>query len=307
MRVYPDYYPDFACIASRCRHSCCIGWEIDIDGETYASYQRTEGEIGARLAASVATEGTPHFILGAGERCPFLNREGLCELILALGEDSLCEICREHPRFYNCLTDRVEVGLGLCCEEAARLILTRVEPTVLVVEGESGEGDPWENELLLYRNTVLALLQDRARSFDARIESLLALSPSTLPPPEEMIRLCLSLEILTDEWRALLSRYQSVDSAAFSAHMSSRQYEYEQFAVYLAYRYLVTAFDEEDLLKKSAFIAWAYRFVFSLGAFLYGETGVFTPDDQIGLCRLFSSEIEYDEDNLDQILDFLAK
>ena len=27
--VYPDYYPKFHCLAQRCRHSCCIGWEIE--------------------------------------------------------------------------------------------------------------------------------------------------------------------------------------------------------------------------------------------------------------------------------------
>ena len=25
----PSYYKDFKCIADKCRHSCCIGWEID--------------------------------------------------------------------------------------------------------------------------------------------------------------------------------------------------------------------------------------------------------------------------------------
>ena len=31
MLVYPDYYPEFRCSASACKHNCCIGWEIDID------------------------------------------------------------------------------------------------------------------------------------------------------------------------------------------------------------------------------------------------------------------------------------
>ena len=30
----PKYYTEFSCIADRCRHSCCIGWEIDIDADT---------------------------------------------------------------------------------------------------------------------------------------------------------------------------------------------------------------------------------------------------------------------------------
>ncbi|MGM9573705.1 MAG: hypothetical protein ACI3VJ_04690 [Hominicoprocola sp.] len=31
--VYPDYYPKFHCLAQRCRHSCCIGWEIEYSQE----------------------------------------------------------------------------------------------------------------------------------------------------------------------------------------------------------------------------------------------------------------------------------
>ena len=28
---FPDYYKNFKCIASLCRHTCCAGWEIDVD------------------------------------------------------------------------------------------------------------------------------------------------------------------------------------------------------------------------------------------------------------------------------------
>ena len=29
--VVPNYYNQFKCIAEKCHHNCCIGWEIDID------------------------------------------------------------------------------------------------------------------------------------------------------------------------------------------------------------------------------------------------------------------------------------
>ena len=32
----PEYYEKFSCIASRCKDSCCAGWEIDIDEDSYA-------------------------------------------------------------------------------------------------------------------------------------------------------------------------------------------------------------------------------------------------------------------------------
>lgn len=39
-QLIPHFYPNFACIASRCSDSCCIGWEIDIDPDT-ADYYRS--------------------------------------------------------------------------------------------------------------------------------------------------------------------------------------------------------------------------------------------------------------------------
>ena len=47
--AYPDYYPLFHCIADRCRHNCCIGWEIDVDGDSLAAYDQIGGEMGERL------------------------------------------------------------------------------------------------------------------------------------------------------------------------------------------------------------------------------------------------------------------
>ena len=41
--AYPDYYPLFHCIADRCRHNCCIGWEIDVDGDSLAAYDQIGG------------------------------------------------------------------------------------------------------------------------------------------------------------------------------------------------------------------------------------------------------------------------
>ena len=40
MKLYaPTYYKNFKCIADACEHSCCIGWEIDIDPEALEKYE----------------------------------------------------------------------------------------------------------------------------------------------------------------------------------------------------------------------------------------------------------------------------
>ena len=159
--AYPDYYPLFHCIADRCRHNCCIGWEIDVDGDSLAAYDQIGGEMGERLHKCIDRSGEmPHFLLGEQERCPFLNGKNLCDLILYGGEGMLCQICTDHPRYRSFLSERTEIGVGLCCEEAARLILTRPEKTTLVVTGE-GELDEKETALLTLRDHLFAIAQNK--------------------------------------------------------------------------------------------------------------------------------------------------
>lgn len=175
MNIYvPEYYPEFRCVASECRHTCCAGWEIDIDEESLARYDRLPGPFGDVVRRSIDRGGTPHFALTAGERCPLLNGDNLCELILHAGEGALCQICRDHPRFRNYYSCRVEMGLGLVCEAAARLILSWPRSLRLVrLEGDGREA-PTEDEryLLDLRDRWLGAMEEqgpRARLLETLI------------------------------------------------------------------------------------------------------------------------------------------
>lgn len=126
--IVPDYYKEFRCIAGHCRHTCCKGWEVDIDAESLARYEQIP-----EIREQIEHGESPHFCLLEGEVCPFLRDDGLCEMIRKYGEGMLCQICTDHPRFRNYWTDRIEAGLGLVCEEAARIILTRDTPMKLEV------------------------------------------------------------------------------------------------------------------------------------------------------------------------------
>ena len=33
----------------KCKHNCCIGWEIDVDEEKLAYYKHVQGALGDRL------------------------------------------------------------------------------------------------------------------------------------------------------------------------------------------------------------------------------------------------------------------
>ena len=135
MTVYPDFYDAFRCTAERCRHTCCRGWEIDIDADTAARYRAMEGPLGERLRAAIDWSDGASFRLTEDERCPFLRADNLCDLIRETGgEDILCDVCALHPRFFTGAGETTFAGLGLCCEEACRLLLQSREPLRFLAE-----------------------------------------------------------------------------------------------------------------------------------------------------------------------------
>lgn len=300
--VYPDYYKDFKCIGAKCKHNCCIGWEIDIDSDTAAFYKTVGGDMGRRLRENIDCSGTPHFILAENERCPFLNANNLCDIITELGEERLCTICDKHPRFENELPCRVEIGVGLACEEAARLILSKKTPTVLV-----GCGDT-EDEIIILRDKVISALQNREKNIDERVFDMLSLCGAKMPEKSmaEWSEILLSLERLDGAWTDMLKMLESDgDTAAFDIHMQERQSEYEQLLVYFIYRHFANAPDLEDAAARAAFAALAYRVIYSIGAAMLEKNGDFTFADHVELCRMFSSEIEYSDENVYLLLDEL--
>ncbi len=303
--IYPDYYKDFKCIADKCRHNCCIGWEIDIDEKSLEFYQNVQGDFGKRLLKNISIEGTPHFVLAENERCPFLNCKNLCDIYTELGENKLCQICSDHPRFYNELEDRTEAGLGLCCEEAARLIITKKEPVKLLGEEENPEG------LILLRKKVFEAIQNRCLSLPERIQTLSALLETPVPSFDilKWAEVFESLERLDESWtdllRKLKSDYEKADEKAFADFIKPRETEYEQFIVYLIYRHASKAEFFEDFVLYTIFSILSYELIYAMGAVIFAEKGDFTVDDQLEVMRLFSSEIEYSDENLDIILEKL--
>jgi lysine-N-methylase len=162
-----------------------------------------DGEIGEKMKTHISLEGSPHFVLDDEERCPFLNRNGLCDLILSCGKDVLCDICREHPRYYNEFEDHTEAGLGLCCEAAARL----------VIGWDDKEGFPYptpdfsEDNCLKKRNELLLAVKNAtcARTLQKRL--LKTIAQEKLPFESlDFAKFLLTLERLDDHWTKLLER-----------------------------------------------------------------------------------------------------
>ncbi len=143
----PAFFDQFKCIGSACTDTCCAGWEIEVDETTAEGYLTEKGAFGDRLRSEIGSEPGEYFFKLKNNRCPFLNRDNLCDIFINLGEDRLCDICREHPRFYNWFGDYTEVGLGLCCEEAERLLFSDSKPLTFIEEDTRDEDDELSEEM----------------------------------------------------------------------------------------------------------------------------------------------------------------
>lgn len=317
----PGYCEKFRCIADKCRDSCCIGWEIDIDRGTAAYYESVGGEFGEILRENIA-DGC--FVLDKDERCPFLNERGLCDIIIRLGEDKLCQICSDHPRYFEWFGSVKEGGIGLCCEEAARLILSE-EHTLSEREVPDEECDEYDVQLfeLLFkaRELIVSHIQhdrlpeavsamlDFAEQLQFNIDNgeyeLPVWEQSTRPQQPDIAAVfgCFSeLEPISPDWLLYLS--ERLGTAKNTTPLSADNELYlRRIAVYFIYRYFLKGtFDGEIVsrVKLAAVSVWLIGCLWEHERLSIGSCGF---EQRCLIAKNYSKEVEYSEENLEVLAD----
>ena len=306
----PDFYDQFKCIASRCTDTCCVGWEIDIDEATQEVYRKVAGAFGERLRANIEDG---HFKLLPHDRCPFLDKENLCEVYQNLGEDALCDICTEHPRFVEVFGDILERGLGLCCEEAARLLLEGEGPLAFTCEECDEPEDELDDDDLDIRDQVLGerewmfeTLADQGSPFAERLYKVFGYTGENPFAPFEsanaMFELLAKLESYGPDWDAALSRIKTriessepiVDQGFFSEIESVR------LLAYLIYRHYAKCLFEGREQGKRQFAIFFWNLARFFTKELAGDNPVFSPsprtNTKINAVKILSKQLEYAEE-----------
>ena len=297
--LVPNYYKDFCCIAKKCQHNCCIGWEIDIDEDTYEYYQTIEGKFSKRLKNDiVSSDECAYFRLDGKGRCAFLNKNNLCDIILNLGEDALCQICSDHPRFRNFYSDATEIGLGLCCEEAGRIILGQKEKFELIVTDDSFDD---EDEFLKRKQTILIELQDDKYPLKEKIDKLLNHYNIEINQKDfnEWIDFYITLERLDNSWTNLL---EDMKSTSFD-HITLRDdlsIIFEKLLLYFIYRHL-----DEINECKIKFAVFSTFFISQICRYHVAKYDDINLEDIVEYSRLYSSEIEYSDENIEKVMEQL--
>ncbi len=302
MKLYaPAYYPSFSCIADRCRHTCCVGWEIDVDADALKKYESLTDGYGASILQTIDREESPHFRLLPGDRCPHLDERGLCRIITEMGESYLCHICREHPRFYNDTVRGREVGIGMACEEACRLILSSDDYCSFVEIGElDGEiAEPGDFDAVSHRTVIYEILADRSVPYEKRLEAISALYGVSLTalPDCEWTEELFSLEYLDASHRALFSVYTS------DLHTPPwAEKPLERALAHMIFRHCSDSEDRESFRASLGFCLLMERLLASL----IRRRGAESTEEIGELARIVSEEVEYSEDNTEMLKSVFA-
>lgn len=285
MKVYfPSYYKEFKCIAERCRHSCCVGWEISVDSVTAEKYSSVGVPLGDELRSRV-DEGVIRMCDDG--RCPFLDSDGLCRIISSLGEGYISDICREHPRFYHKLSGRVEGGIGAVCEEACRIILSSDSYADFIsVNRECDEPDASDFDASSDREWIFALLKRTDLGYRAKLDEL----SSRYSLPDFLSE--------KDRWNGALSELELLDESragllAIGTSCSNEDMHpiLTRFLSYLVFRHVSLAESRENLSARVGFCL-LLTLIFENGV---SDTKSFY--ERTELARIISEEIEYSEDN----------
>lgn len=339
----PIYYKSFHCIADKCKDNCCsAGWEIDIDSETEEFYMNVKGDFGKKLRENISIcnncnnncstqNTTAYFKLNKNNNCPFLNNNNLCNIYINLGEEHLCQICKDHPRFYEWFDYGKEAGIGLCCEEAARIILSQTEDFSYYEEKISDDTNECDyntdlyNYLFTARNTIITYLNKSDISFDNKLRNILwyghtlqqNIDNDLLDDEEifdvkcekntdikEIIKYFSSLDFIDNKWPDYLKK-----CANLSKTFNDKMHDFENanpdvenylnnISLYFIWRYFLKSVFDGDVLSKIKFMYVNCHLLKFLFFCKWLEYKKITLENCIDIVKKFSEEIEYCEENV---------
>lgn len=310
-KYYFNYLKNFKCIAQNCKHSCCKGWQISIDKKSLSKYRRLN-ELEGFFEGKI-DQPNSRFIQDTQGRCAFLDQDGLCLLIKKYGDGALCSTCKTHPRFKSYFKGFCEIGAGLSCEEVARLIITSKRKMKINGVKNLIKENPFltdfEKKVIRFRNKVIKLTQNRALKISERINELLTIcavdiNAKTLSSWFEFFNSLEKLDLTTTEVFNKIA-CQNVTCEKLNLDNLDKQIEYEQILSYFVFRHIPRAIDIVDLKLQLAFSILSFLSCVALYESYFKN--VLNPDTYalIEACRLYSSEIEYSQNNLDAILEEL--
>lgn len=310
----PDFYDEFKCKADKCIDTCCAGWEVDIDADTLEKYKSIDCSFGERLKENINIQNeTASFALTEKARCVFLAESGLCDIYSKLGEGYLCEICREHPRFYDFFDGIIEIGLGLCCEKVCEMLFSTDAPVEFVSFSDGDEHILNEEDLLYFklRQECFNILKNREMSLNERIKALLNYIVTAQNEHfsdsfelkdininqlfSDVVSIFEKTEPINADWTDFVLSLKR--NASHLRKTDINESEYEQILTYILYRHFMQSRFTGNVIAPVTFAVTSIVFIYLCDCMTFSKNNLFSANDRIDNVKLWSKQIEYSEEN----------
>ena len=288
--LYPTFYHTFQCKANQCHHTCCQKWTIDVDEETAKLYQTLPTPLGEDLRKFMTVDDEGYYFMFSDKQptCPLLREDGLCRVVLELGEDSLCDTCHMHPRFYKYIEDLELCGVGLSCEESVeKLLATEGDQLLFTIEDDDDEFTAEDRPVLENIFDLLALgINPAICQFTLN---------HSIHYCQELVTIYKKTEPIDEEWTKQLAHLEAMlSSTTASTTMDLLKADtIDVSALNKVYQYIL--YRQIDMLAEYS-LESLVRYAFDATVFIVLLTHQFgNLPEQI---RRWSEQIEYDEDNV---------
>lgn len=187
----PSVYGDFQCKGAACRYNCCQGWRISMTKNEYHEWKKCgilpkgnhENDKVCFCSDEIKTNRQyAEIVLDETQNCPYLTKEGLCQIQKEYGVKRMTLTCRIFPRQVHRYFGQAECSLSLGCERVLELLLEKKEG-ILLNEEKSREFELYGSDYNIHsrrkhpklksyydiQTLILALLQTEEMTIENRL------------------------------------------------------------------------------------------------------------------------------------------
>lgn len=186
--IIPEYMSEFQCIGSSCEDTCCAGWGVMVDKDTFRKYRSTKHPMMKKQLKENVTRNRSggsdaayaKIKMDSEGNCTLLDENRLCTIQKELGADFLSHTCAVYPRTFHRVDGIVEKSATLSCPEVARLVLLNEKGIEFIQDVEPSDTRGFVKENAMSR-------QQQVLFWDLRIFTIQTMQNRSLSIEERLI------------------------------------------------------------------------------------------------------------------------
>ena len=321
---YFTSYKNFKCIADKCPDSCCKDWDVVVDDMANEFYNSVKTPFGDKIRSvtTIDADGDRIFTLNNG-KCPFWNKEKLCDIFINLGEEHLCKTCAEFPRITQDYTDFAEHMLSLACPEATKIILSNENPFELCcVEKPTTETVDYNTNFMMFLKKAREISVDIINNFSlfsdgfqvlysfneyvqsmiddddfdcSKLETLKYPDDITMISESYIFNLHSKFDVMDKNYKELIDK--AIEAKFLPKIHTKYESEFKKLALYYIYRYYLTAIDSYDVLITIVKLISACTVIGKIEDFCHHQNGTLPLEKRVEIVQRYSKEIEHSYEN----------